>query len=60
MDYEEEYYLSQESRSNIHDKTHMETAKLRVYHLDAVKFLERIKEDFDGVIIDFPILIVQS
>ena len=54
MDYEEEYYLSQESRSNIHDKTHMKTAKLRVYHLDAVKFLERIKGRFDGVIIDFP------
>lgn len=54
MDYEQEYYLSQERRSNIHEKTHMKTAKLRVYHLDAVKFLEQIKGRFDGVIIDFP------
>ena len=52
--YDEEYYLSQESRRNIHDISHVKTAKLRVYHLDAIKFLENIRGRFDGVIIDFP------
>jgi len=39
---------------SLHDKELVETAKLKVYHLDAIKFLENIDGQFDGVIIDFP------